>query len=311
MHGRRRTDLPVLSEAKQEAQRQKVKQAFELLDRLLAQRTSAIPPPGILSSTRKLIEFNPELCAIWSYRRRILTQLSELRQWATGSTGSSPSLSDCRNGNTKKLQTGASGEEASEGASSCSSSPCSFCQRDHQLSELLRDELELTTSLLAKGDSKAYCLWLHRSWTLARLAAHEYARHRHHLPHGSSVNNFEKKKEADQQQQQGEEHRDGCCRCCFAPCLASAPAAKNRRRPLCGLDGALELLQEELQSCQKMMQEVDGRNFHCWQHRSMVVVWHSAFLLHKKTQQCTKGKQRGSDRSRLDREIHNYEYLAP
>lgn len=309
MHGRRRTDLPVLSEAKREAQRQKVKQAFKLLDGLLAQRTSAIPSPGILCSTRKLIEFNPELCAIWNFRRQILTQLSELRLCATGSTGPSPSLSDRRNVNTDELQAGASGE-ACEGASNGCSSPCSFCQRDHQLSELLRDELQLTTSLLAKDNSKAYCLWLHRSWTLARLAAHEYGRHMHHLPHGSSErfsaggqstgSDFEKEKKVDQQQQQREDQHDGCCRCSFAPCLVSASAVKNRRRPLCGLDGALELLQEELQSCQKMMQEVDGRNFHLWQHRSMVLVWHSAFLLHKKAQQCKEEKESGSDRSRSD-----------
>lgn len=310
MHGQRRADIPVLSAEKQEDQRQKVRLAFELLQRLLSQRASGLRTVDALHATRKLIEFNPELSTVWNYRREVLSNLLEQRQLPTRGQ---PPLHNirppCDPSSSKNALLGVSPGEANTGevsadCSNSSKSSCSFCQHDWQLSKLLREELHLTTFVLTKGASKAYCLWLHRSWTLARLAAHEYARHVVHLSLSlsqvSQASPTDQRKEQHQRRQeyekdQGQQQREhrACCRCCKAACLMEDRAPEGTAQRRCGLEGALSLLQEELHACEKIMKEIDGRNFHCWQHRSMVLVWQAAFLRYKR-RRCLEGEQRRS-----------------
>ncbi|KAL8447974.1 hypothetical protein Emag_004088 [Eimeria magna] len=255
MHGRRRADVPVLSKEQLESQRQKVKLGFELLNQLLDKRASGVHTPEILHATRKLIEFNPDLSTIWNYRREVLSVLLEKGQTSvTEKRISSPREKNEELDPTELL------------------SACDFCRQDDgSLSKLLRDELQLTAVGLAKGGGKAYCLWTHRSWVLARLAAIEFKRHSFHLLHKPSDLH------AQHHQQQQQQPQAECA------CLRAAACCLGESAKPCGIDGALTVLQEELDACERILREVDGRNFHCWQHRSMVMVWRAAFLNHKES----------------------------
>lgn len=273
---------------------------FELLQQLLSQRDSGVHTREVLTATRKLIEFNPELSIIWNYRREVLSKLLEQRQVAPGKPQSHDRSGLTGKGTENSLSKtvtppDSSGQEENAGADvdviNSSIKECSFCQHDNELSQLLQEELQLTTSGLARGGGKAYCLWLHRSWTLARSVAHEYERHRFHLPLCRALGHH-KNPPAQQQQhmpqpqeqqkdnQQHNLERQARCDCCSAPCFANGSCSS----PQCGLEGALTLLKEELDACEKILKEVDGRNFHCWQHRSMVVLWQAAFLQYMETQ---------------------------
>ncbi|KAL8274093.1 hypothetical protein Esti_001935 [Eimeria stiedai] len=262
MHGRRRADVPVLSKEQLEAQRQKVKLGFQLLNQLLDKRASGVHTPEILLATRRLIEFNPDLSTIWNYRREVLTVLLKERQTletATPKCSSPPP------------------EEKKESEFAGLRSACDFCRHDDgSSSELLRDELQLTAAGLAKGGGKAYCLWAHRAWVLGRLAALEFQRHSVHLPRASSPPVI-LQKNTDLRAQQEQQPPAACA------CMQAAPCCLGEGGKPCGIDGALSVLQQELDACEQILREVDGRNFHCWQHRSMVMVWRAALLKHKKS----------------------------
>ncbi|KAL8430324.1 hypothetical protein ACSSS7_005992 [Eimeria intestinalis] len=261
MHGRRRADVAVLSKEQLEKQKQKVKIGFELLNQLLDKRASGVHTPEILLATRKLIEFNPDLSTIWNYRREVLKVLLERQTIEATSPNrtSSPLV-----------------ENEASGHSTGLGSACAFCRQDDgSMAKLLRDELQLTATGLAKGGGKAYCLWTHRSWVLAQLAALEFKRHSSHFP--PKAPNLHAQQQQEQQEQQEPQQAEAACGCLRATFSCLGESAKP-----CGIDGALGVLQEELDVCEKILREVDGRNFHCWQHRSMVMVWRAAFFNYRK-----------------------------
>lgn len=115
---------------------------------------------------------------------------------------------------------------------------------------LLRTELKLTTLALKEGDTKIYCLWHHRGWVVAQLI------------------DFYVLKGRRSQLLPGERGEAGC---------SDRDAALGERNSAeCGIAAACKLVEEELRCCEALLEKVDGRNFHCWQHWAMHRIWLSA-----------------------------------
>lgn len=277
MHGRRRDQLPVLSKEKQEEQRQKIRMAFDLLQRLLSQRSAGVRTPDVLPATRKLLEFHPELATVWNYRKEILSKLIILAHQqlsATGTTGSSSNNNNnCNTNNDSSNSRISSNNNSSDNNSnssthsSSSGSTVGVAQADEVLvCGLLQGELQFTASLLARGNSKSYCLWLHRVWVLARLLELQLQPLLTYLKQNDSVvleqQQYEQHHEQENAHQNEQQH-------------------EQQQRDLSGdasssLEEGISLLQLELSACDMLLKQHDNRNFHCWHHRTMTTVWLAA-----------------------------------
>ncbi|OEH76759.1 hypothetical protein cyc_07275 [Cyclospora cayetanensis] len=333
MHGRRREDLPVLSPEKREAQRQKIRQAFALLQKLLTQRKSGIFAPEVLQGTRKLIEFHPELSTIWNYRREVLIRILEKPCEAAPEGLRAPteegypdmptSIESSSTPSSCFVPPSEVARNVTASESSSNSTQCFFCRRYSRLLQVLRDEMQITTNIITSGSAKAYCVWLHRSWTLARLAAHEFTRHSLHAsahpPSSPSPPDTLKRtvdEEEDLQLQDSpleqpahllhtdqqplkkeQDEQASVCGCCKALCPTVNPTPINPSARTCGLDAAVQLLQDEVNACERLLTEADCRNFHCWQHRATVLVWLAAFMRYRDRQR--DGQEKESDCSSL------------
>ncbi|XP_026190915.1 uncharacterized protein LOC34623271 [Cyclospora cayetanensis] len=329
MHGRRREDLPVLSPEKREAQRQKIRQAFALLQKLLTQRKSGIFAPEVLQGTRKLIEFHPELSTIWNYRREVLIRILEKPCEAAPEGLRAPteegypdmptSIESSSTPSSCFVPPSEVARNVTASESSSNSTQCFFCRRYSRLLQVLRDEMQITTNIITSGSAKAYCVWLHRSWTLARLAAHEFTRHSLHAsahpPSSPSPPDTLKRtvdEEEDLQLQDSpleqpahllhtdqqplkkeQDEQASVCGCCKALCPTVNPTPINPSARTCGLDAAVQLLQDEVNACERLLTEADCRNFHCWQHRATVLVWLAAFMRYRDRQR--DGQEKESD----------------
>ena len=275
MHGRRRDQLPVISAEKQEEQRNKIRLAFALLQRLLTQRSSGVHSPEILQATRKLIEFHPELATVWNYRKEVLNkllsqqqqqqqeqQLQQQQQQQQGHTSKTSASNNSNPGSPSSTSTSSSNSTSSSSSSSNSSNNSTDLTENASLCALLQEELQLTTSLVARGNSKSYCLWLHRSWALGRLLQLQlqpllqYLKAEQTLPLKHKPKQQQEQQQQQQEEQQQQEQEE-----------AAAAAAV--------VEG-LSLLQSELNACDLLLQQQDNRNFHCWQHRTMIFIWESA-----------------------------------
>ncbi|PHJ20404.1 transmembrane protein, partial [Cystoisospora suis] len=78
MHGRTKKSESALSLEEIEARRQKVKKGLKLLSHLLDQKNRGVYTPENFAATGKILDFAPEMGALWAYRREML--LHFLRQ---------------------------------------------------------------------------------------------------------------------------------------------------------------------------------------------------------------------------------------
>nr|PUA86512.1 hypothetical protein TGBR9_214170A [Toxoplasma gondii TgCATBr9] len=155
------------------------------------------------------------------------------------------------------------------------------CGDDQAERRLLREELSVTLHAIGKKSAKSYCVWSHRTWTLGQLLASLLDAKDVSLLSSSpapSSSSSSPSSLQDGRERQEDERQVTQLDSAREKGREEERRKEEREEEDRDFQEALTLLDEEIQHCNALLlrRGEDGRNFHCWQHRSQVIAWRVA-----------------------------------